>query len=226
MPFQLDALWVGILGAIGTSTGVWFAGGGQWLRTRYTTWRARRNAETAARRHVYEGFPALESSLAAAVDLLGRISHQVHPNGGGSLADELYRNSAATAGIAQDMSLLRESHSAMLDANPDLGYFECDPDGGNIKVNETYARWMKCGRLDLLGMLFLNFIHPDDVERVRREWALARKERRDYRQRYRMIATDGTVMTFDVRAQPIPPGQDPVQWIGFMRLVRMEPPKT
>lgn len=159
----------------------------------------------------------LAPQLAQMQSSIDEVHYQVFPNGGGSLADSIRRNEETVREIGRDVSLIRDTQAAFADANPDLAYFECDSAAGNTRINETYARWLKCGRDELMGWGFLNFVHPDDVDSLRADWELARSERREYRKRHRMVATDGSVIMLDVRATPIPAGQAPASWIGFMR---------
>lgn len=183
-----------------------------WLKMRFAT---------AAATAVMEQLAPVLATMQRDVE---SVRYQVFPNGGGSLADSIRRNEDSMRTIARDISLIRDTQAAFADANPELGYFECDATGGNTRVNETYARWLKCGRDELMGWAFLNFVHHDDEAGVREEWELCRRERREYRRRHRMVATDGSIVVVDVRAMPIPPGQEPVSWLGFMR--RVEPGLT
>jgi len=138
------------------------------------------------------------------------------PNGGTSLPDGVRRIEAALGDLRADVTMLKATASARHDADPLNGMFEANAHGENISVNQTYARFVGVGKDDLLGWRFLNFIHPDDLKRVRFEWDSAIEETRPFHQRYKMITASGETITVDATATPITDGQPVKRWVGIV----------
>lgn len=107
------------------------------------------------------------------------------------------------------------------DANVEAAEFECGPDGANSYVNQTYARWLGVGKVELMGWRWMTFIVPEDRQRVRAEWDSCRQEHRPYRMRHGMVDSDGVRFQVETLANPIPEAPPAQQWIGVMR--RIEP---
>lgn len=121
--------------------------------------------------------------------------------------------------VRSSLNLLTLQVRARGDANDDTGEFECAQSGENTYVNQTYARWLGVGKVELLGWGWINFIHPEDRERVRREWDSCRSEHRVYRMRHRMVTADREVFEVEVTATPIPEAPPAQRWIGVIRRV-------
>ena len=123
------------------------------------------------------------------------------------------------AGLTQQVGMMNLMMRARGDINIEAAEFECGQDGSNTYVNQTYARWLGVGKAELLGWGWVNFIHPEDRDGVRREWDLCRAEHRVYRLRHSIIASDGEVILVDTIATPVPDAPPAKQWIGVMRRV-------
>jgi PAS domain S-box-containing protein len=108
------------------------------------------------------------------------------------------------------------------DTDEHLGRFHCNANGENISVNRLYARWLGVGKLELLGWKFLNYIHPEDVFRVRTHWDSCRAEHRPYHTTFRMISTSGEIFTVEVSATPIPEVLPAKRWVGVVRRIHGE----
>lgn len=119
--------------------------------------------------------------------------------------------------LIKSVGLIASTQIANNDNDPSKGMFECDETGANISANRTYARWLGVGKADLLGWTWINYVHRDDVQRVRAEWDLAMHEHRPYQSQYRMVAADGEVFHVDVSATPIPESPPAQRWIGVVR---------
>lgn len=122
-------------------------------------------------------------------------------------------------GLTQQVGMMNLMMRARGDINIEAGEFECGVDGSNTYVNQTYARWIGVGKSELLGWGWVNFVHPDDRDGVRREWDLCRTEHRVYNRRHRIVDSDGLVILVDTLATPIPDAPPAKQWIGVMRRV-------
>jgi len=147
------------------------------------------------------------------------IKYFVSPNGGGSLMDATRRMEKAIESLTEHMELLAETAVAENDTDEAIARFHCAPSGENTYVNQTYARWLGVGKVELLGWNFLNVVHPEDVNRVQTHWAQCRAEHRQYRQTHRVIASNGEVITLAVTCTPIPEGGNTRRWIGYARKV-------
>lgn len=123
------------------------------------------------------------------------------------------------AGLSQQVGMMNLMMRARGDINIEAAEFECAADGSNTYVNQTYARWLGVGKSELLGWGWVNFVHPDDRDAVRREWDLCRAEHRVYNRRHRIVDSDGDAILVDTLATPIPEAPPAKQWIGVMRRV-------
>lgn len=123
------------------------------------------------------------------------------------------------AGLTQQVGMMNLMMRARGDINIEAAEFESGQDGSNTYVNQTYARWLGVGKQELLGWGWVNFVHPDDRDGVRREWDLCRAEHRVYNRRHRMIDSDGAELLVDTIATPVPDAPPAKQWIGVMRRV-------
>lgn len=177
-----------------------------WYRRRLLRWRA-------FWRGVLDGLRAIPSLEA---DVKG-IRYFVAPNGGGSLADAVARTELAVGGLTEHVDILVETMGAEHDLDEEVGRFYCNAVGENTYVNKTYARWLGVGKPELIGWNYFNFVHPDDIDRVRRNWDACRAEHRMFHSRYRLVAADGEVIEVDATVTPIPSTAPAKRWVGFIR---------
>ena len=119
--------------------------------------------------------------------------------------------------INKSLMMLTLTMRARADNNVHAAEFECSVDGANTYVNTTYARWLGVGKNELLGWGWVNFLHPEDVSRVRKEWDRCREEHRAYRQKHRLVSPDGETIFVETMCTPIPDGPPAHCWIGVMR---------
>lgn len=145
------------------------------------------------------------------------IRYYVAPNGGGSLMDSVKRTEAAVGTLGEQVDLMTQTMWAENDSDDEIGRFHCNAAGENTYVNQLYARWLGVGKSELMGWKHLNFVHPSDVDRVRRHWETCRSENRQYRIRHHMVAADGEIIEVEVTATPIPEAAPIKRWIGSIR---------
>lgn len=145
------------------------------------------------------------------------IRYYVSPNGGGSLMDSVKRTESMCSTLTEQLDLVTQTMWAEADTDDDMGRFHCGAMGENTYVNQIYARWLGVGKSELLGWNYLNFIHPDDTDRVRRLLESCRNEHRQYRIRHKMVAADGELLEVEVIATPIPETGPIKRWIGSIR---------
>ena len=145
------------------------------------------------------------------------ICYYVAPNGGGSLMDSVKRTEVAVGTLTEQVDLMTQTMWAENDSDDEVGRFHCNAAGENTYVNQLYARWLGVGKSELMGYSHFNFIHPSDVDRVRRHWDTCRSEHRQYRIRNRMVAANGETFEVEVTATPIPESAPVKRWIGSIR---------
>jgi PAS domain S-box-containing protein len=144
------------------------------------------------------------------------IMYYVAPNGGGSMMDSLKRTELAVGVLTEQVDLVVRTMLIENDSD-EVGRFQCDGTGKNTYINQTYARWLAVGKSELMEWNFINFIHPDDVVRVRAHWDNCRAEHRQYQNRHRMVASTGKIIEVEVIATPIPDGPPAKRWVGTLR---------
>lgn len=155
----------------------------------------------------------VESRLDKKLDTkLEPIIKQLQPNGGSSLADQVN-------------NVLRklEHHSGRVKAfNRDTteGMFESDASGSYVWVNRTYCRITECTESEVLGWGWLNAIHPDETEEVRKHWEACVEEKREYTRIQRYLTPMGEEILCNVRAQPIK--DEKGELLSFMGFVRVQ----
>lgn len=185
-----------------------------WYRKRLSEWKV-------FWRGVLDGLRSIPELQA---DVKG-IRYYVAPNGGGSLMDSVKRTEAAVGTLGEQVDLMTQTMRAENDSDDEIGRFHCNAAGENTYVNQLYARWLGVGKSELLGWNHFNFIHPNDIDRVRRHWETCRSESRQYRVRNRMVAVGGEIIEVEVVATPIPETAPIKRWIGFIRRLDNERPQ-
>lgn len=174
-----------------------------WYRNRLAEWKA-------FWRGVLDGLRSIPELEA---DVKG-IRYYVAPNGGGSLMDSVKRTEAAVGTLTEQVDLMAQTMWVENDSDAEIGRFHCNAAGENTYVNQPYARWLGVGKSELMGWNHFNFVHPSDVDRVRRHWETCRSEHRQYRIRHRMVAANGEIFEVEVTATPIPESAPAKRWIG------------
>ena len=120
--------------------------------------------------------------------------------------------SVTTPAVSADA---RHRTLTLLDA---VGAFETAPDGSWLFVNARLMAMVDAPAQSLLGRAWLQFIHPDDLERTLAEYRQARDGHRDWRHLFRMVRSDGAIVWVLAAANPLP--QDPhrpgVAYIGTL----------
>ena len=122
-------------------------------------------------------------------------------------------------GLNRAVTMLTLTSRARGDINDNAAEFECDESGANTYVNQTYARWLGVGKNELLGWRYINWVHPEDRERIRVAWESARREHRGYNERHRMITSSGEVLHCETLIVPVPDSPPATAWIGVTRKV-------
>jgi PAS domain S-box-containing protein len=88
------------------------------------------------------------------------------------------------------------------------------PDGG-MKEDSPEWRWITGQSAeDYIGHGWLDSIHPEDRERVERDWRECVRTGKVFDDRYRIRAKSGSYRHYDVRAVPIERDGKIVEWVG------------
>ena len=97
---------------------------------------------------------------------------------------------------------LRESEGRFraLASHAPVGIFLTDPNGDCLFVNEAWRHMAGLTAEQARGQGWSKALHPDDRDRVAREWAAAVRERRPFVSEYRFRRPDGTVSWLQGRA--------------------------
>lgn len=177
-----------------------------WYRKRIAGWRA-------FWRNVISG---LHNITDLHNDVKG-IRYFVGPNGGGSLMDSVKRTEKVVGTLVEQMDIVVRTMLAENDSDDDVARFHCDADGSLVYANQLYARWLKIGKDELSGWNYMNYVHFDDIARVRRHWEICRNEHRQYRSLHRLVAADGEVFEVEVITTPIPETSPAKRWVGAIR---------
>jgi len=96
----------------------------------------------------------------------------------------------------------RERLGFLLERTP-VGIFENGADGVRRYVNQRWLELAGVPEGEDPGSDWASVLHPDDRERVVRDWAAAIAVGSEYAARYRYVRPDGTVTWVDVTAVPI-----------------------
>lgn len=108
----------------------------------------------------------------------------------------------------------REAELAAMNAASPLGMFLTDADGFCSQVNERYQALTGLSLLQCLGTGWTAAIHPDDRQRVFREWHEAAELQTMYNSDIRYMRPDGTVIWANVKAAPMKDGDTVVGYVG------------
>ncbi len=102
---------------------------------------------------------------------------------------------------------------AVQNASP-IGLFRTDSDGACTYVNRTYETI--CGQSSALvmGNGWVNLLHPEDLQRVSREWQAATDSVGQFDSQYRLRRPDGTVVWVSGKAAPVKVDGNLVGYVG------------
>ena len=134
-------------------------------------------------------FDALSTKVDALTITTGKLEEginlllsEMRPNGGHSFRDQINR-------IEERQLYLDGRSKAML--NEDLnGVFETDAEGNCTWVNRRLIRMTGRSFEELRGHGWVNTVHPEDRDRVEKEWESAQMENRAFMVSFRMLHPD------------------------------------
>src|SRR6516225_788773 len=176
-------------------------------------------AEAVLQRVLGEDRPATETFAAgAAADAAPghRVFHWFPVHGpDGALSGAGLIVVTAVLGLATEEALRRseERYRALVQGGAQVVWV-ASPDG---EMLEDSAEWrLVTGQTEeeFLGSGWLNSIHPEDRERVERDWRESLRTGRIFDDRFRMRAKNGAHRHYDVRAVPIERDGKIAEWVG------------
>jgi PAS domain S-box-containing protein len=122
---------------------------------------------------------------------------------------------AGAAGPATEEALRRseERYRALVQGGAQIVWV-ASPDGQMLEDSAEW-RWITGQTVEeFLGNGWLDSIHPEDRERVEREWHESLRAGRIFDDRFRMRARAGSYRHYDVRAVPIERDGKIAEWVG------------
>ena len=178
-------------------------------------------AEAALHRVLAQGRPATETFETGAAGTAGtqpgqRTFHWFGVRGAdGALAGAGLIVIAGGAGPATEEALRRseERYRALVQGGAQIVWV-ASPDGEMLEDSAEW-RWTTGQTVEeFLGNGWLDSIHPEDRERVERDWRECLRNGRIFDDRFRMRARGGAYRHYDVRAVPIERDGKIAEWVG------------
>ena len=177
-------------------------------------------AEAALAQVLAQGRPAMETfapGAAGAGGQLGqRIFHWFGVNGpDGALCGAGLVVILGGTGPATEEALRRseERYRALVQGGAQITWV-ASPDGEMLEDSAEW-RWITGQTVaEFLGNGWLESIHPEDRERVERDWRESLRTGRIFEERFRMRTRGGSYRHYDVRSVPIERDGKIAEWVG------------
>jgi PAS domain S-box-containing protein len=177
-------------------------------------------AEAALQQVLTQGRPAMETfapgAAGAGAQLGQRIFHWFGVNGpDGALCGAGLIVILGGTGPATEEALRRseERYRALVQGGAQITWV-VSPDGEMLE-DSTEWRWITGQTVaEFLGNGWLESIHPEDRERVERDWRESLRTGRIFEERFRMRTRGGSYRHYDVRAVPIERDGKIAEWVG------------
>ena len=176
-------------------------------------------AEAVLQRVLGEDRPATETFAAgAAADAAPghRVFHWFPVHGpDGALSGAGLIVVTAVLGLATEEALRRseERYRALVQGGAQVVWV-ASPDGEMLEDSPEWRSVTGQTEEEFLGSGWLNSIHPEDRERVERDWRESLRTGRIFDDRFRMRARNGAHRHYDVRAVPIERDGKIAEWVG------------
>jgi PAS domain S-box-containing protein len=177
-------------------------------------------AEAALAQVLAQGLPAMETfapgATGAGAQHGQRIFHWFGVNGpDGALCGAGLVVILGGTGPATEEALRRseERYRALVQGGAQITWV-ASPDGEMLE-DSTEWRWITGQTVaEFLGNGWLESIHPEDRERVERDWRESLRTGRIFEERFRMRTRGGSYRHYDVRAVPIERDGKIAEWVG------------
>lgn len=160
--------------------------------------------------------PSRVSGLADATTSLCKRIHAIEvelkPNGGTSFRDAVTR--------VEQMTISTRAHVRLQYQMNHTPTFEIGPDGAVTWVNRAYVEEYGLGLDDISGNKWLSTIHPDDRERVMREYAYIVSDKRQGSIKYRAQFKNEPYREMDIIIYPIFDHETTcLGWVGYSKML-------
>lgn len=143
---------------------------------------------------------------------VGAIENELKPHGGTSLRDAVTRVEQMTIGTRAHVRLQYQ-----MNLTPT---FEIAPDGKVTWVNRAYIEEYGLGLDDISGNKWLSNIHPDDRDRIVREWNHIIEDQRQGNLKYQATFKGGPYREMDVVVYPIFDHDNVcLGWVGYAKML-------
>jgi PAS domain S-box-containing protein len=177
-------------------------------------------AEAALQQVLAQGRPAMETFAPGATGAGGqpgqRIFHWFGVNGpDGALCGAGLVVILGGTGPATEEALRRseERYRALVQGGAQITWV-ASPDGEMLEDSPEW-RWITGQTVaEFLGNGWLESIHPEDRERVERDWRESLRTGRIFEERFRMRTRGGSYRHYDVRGVPIERDGKIAEWVG------------
>lgn len=146
--------------------------------------------------------------LEVAMGKVDSISAALGPNGGKSLGDAVMR--------IERLSRRTAARVTGLGNVSDAPFFEADKEGRYIWCNSAFESTFGYSSASMEGMGWVNLIHPEDRERVVRDWKHCVEDKRAIETTCRYVHRSGTLSAVRVSAFPVPDEvtDEVIGWMG------------
>lgn len=167
--------------------------------------------------HLYVITPAVEhfkmvhSCVADVAAIKKKIDYELNPNGGKSLKDEVKK-------YGQQVSRIEGIVLAILSSS-DKGVWISDEAGNCIWLSGWFDKKLAWNVSDMIGNGWKNVIHPNDRDKVYKEFAESVKDGRDFIMDYTYIHKDDNKITIKIHAVCHPIKRNSGEIIGFIGFV-------
>lgn len=149
--------------------------------------------------------------LAKGLEAIERIELQFKNNGGSSLRDRIDM-------LDSRLTFMEARDNIMLDDSP-TAIFICDQTGTNSYCNRTYCRLLKCGRDDLSGQNWRNFIVEEKLESYEELWKPAFQQNREINTDVLFKTSEGLTRCCHVVISPLNRPEDKLRrFIGRIQI--------
>lgn len=129
-----------------------------------------------------------------ALPSLLKVAEEMKPNGGSTLRDKVDK-------MSKQLVFNEGARRVVFDLFDEGAFYECDEDGMFLYVNRAWNTVTGLTPADALGEGWIAGVHPDDREKVTREWNDCIKQHREFNLAYNMISTEGEVTRVQSRTR-------------------------
>lgn len=152
-----------------------------------------------------------------AMDAVDLVHKELKPNSGSSIRD-LVTETANGLERVEVRQIVHEARHGALVADLGIGEWQADLTGRVTKVNRAFCRLFARPAEDLIGRGWEPFIHPDDRERIVREWADSVRDQREAVFEFRLVRESDEIV--ECRGQSFILRDKKGQAAGFMGTTR------